>query len=180
MKQPERAFRPLAETQPHLKEFADYLEISASESHRGAVLISTSFLEEQLRKILLAFFMADKASLKLFEGGSPPLGTFSARTIACYALGLIDQDEYHDLNQLRLIRNDFAHDMRTSFETRSVVDRCNNLHHKAHDYCHPDQKEVITPPAGQFKTAASSLMLNLTNRPHYVSQERRKPKAWQY
>lgn len=163
---------------PHLKDFLPYLETLNKESPRGRVLISTGFIEEQLREILLAFMLAGKEAERLLEGGNAPLGTLSARTDACYSLGLISQDEHHDLVLIRRIRNEFAHQVHTSFETPSVVSRCKELRHSAKSYTKPDGEEIVVNAAGQFQTAAVALISNLVNRAHYVAKQRRSYGDW--
>ena len=116
---------------PHLKDFWPFQEIMLKESQRGAVLVSCGLLDKQLQDILLAFMRDHAASNELVGGGNAPLATFSARITACFALALIDQDEHHDLNQLRRIRNKFAHDIHVSFETQSVVAHCKTLKARA-------------------------------------------------
>lgn len=165
---------------PHLAKFFPYLDLLNAESDRGRVLISTGYMEEQLKDILLAFMMDTPQAKELVTSGNAPLGTFSSRIAACYTLGLISEREHHDLTLLRKIRNDFAHDMHTSFATPSVVDRCKLLHHKAHDYISEKMGEVVVSPQGQFTTAATSIILNLTNRSHYVSQRRCGYGNWKY
>jgi len=165
---------------PHLAKFFPYLELLRAESDRGRVLISTGYMEEQLKDILLAFMLDTPQAKELVTSGNAPLGTFSSRIAACYTLGLISDREHHDLTLLRRIRNDFAHDMHTSFETPSVVDRCRLLHHKAHDYTSEKMGEVVVNPSGQFTTAATALILNLTNRPHYVAKSRCGYGEWPY
>ena len=117
-------------------------------------------------------------AVELLEGGNAPLGTFSARINACYFLGLISDDEHHDLNQMRRIRNAFAHDFHTSFETESVVDRCRTLRNKAHDYVNKITGEVKVSPSDQFRTTAVSLILDLVNRPSHVSKQRCTVADW--
>ncbi len=114
------------------------------------------------------------------DGPNAPMGTFSSRTTACDAFGLISDAEHHDLNVLRRVRNDFAQDMETLVSTPSVVDRSKTLLLIAHDYDRETRGEVRASPAGQFQTSAASLIMNLANRPHYVRQERCKPAAWRF
>lgn len=171
---------PLVVNHPHLKEFSIFLEKLRSESDRGMVLISTGYLEEQLKQVLLSFFVDGAAQDSLFEGGNAPLGTFSARTSMCHALGLISKQEHDDLHQLRRIRNDFAHSIHTTFETQSVMNRCKTLKAKANDYHSPTLGEVVVSPSGQFSSAATAIILNMVNRPHYVGKERLKYKTWEY
>ena len=162
---------------PHLKEFFPYLDLLAKESERGQVLISTGFLEQQLRDVLIAHMIAVSQAPELVDGANAPLGTLSARTSACFVLGLISEDEHHDLVLIRRIRNDFAHHIHTSFATQSVIDRCKELRLKAHDYTSEKMGEVV-PPAGQFQTAAVGLIMNLTNRAEYVSRKRTTYGNW--
>lgn len=169
----------LLETYPHLKGFVPFLDLLNEESPRGKVLISSSFLEEQLGEVLQAFFIDCGRAEDFVEGGYAPLKTFSARITACYLLGLISEDERIELDLIRDIRNDFAHDIRTSFESQSVVSRCEQLKGRAMDYTQTGSGKKLSVPAdGQFTTAAVSLILRLVNRAHYVSRERRSYKEW--
>lgn len=160
---------------PNLESFWPYLEGLNSESHRGQVLITAGFLEEQLKKILLAFMLDVPEAMKLLEGGNAPLGTFSARIDGAFTLGLITKNEHGDLTLIRRIRNEFAHELSTSFDTPSIKSRCAQLHHRAKEY-----GTVTVNAPGQFSTAAVGLIMNLINRPHYVSLQRRQLQAWPY
>lgn len=165
---------------PHLKDFWPFQDILNNESHRGQVLTCSGFLEQQLRNILDAFMISECKSSDLLDGPNSPFGTFSARTSTCHALGLISDIEFHDLKLIRQIRNDFAHDFKVTFDTQSVVSRCATLKLRALDYEDPERGEIRLHPAAQFSTAAMSLIMRFTVRPHYVSQERRRVKDWPY
>ena len=123
---------------------------------------------------------ADAATANLIDGANAPLGTFSSRISLCHVLGLVTDIEHHDLNILRRVRNDFAHDIHTSFETQSVIDRCATLKLKAHDYDSEKLGEVRVGASGQFRTAAVGLIMNLTNRAHYVGERRCVEAKWPY
>jgi mannitol operon repressor len=168
----------LKKRHPHLANFWPYLELLNDESDRGKVLISTGFLEEQLKQILLSFALECPQATDLVDGGNAPLGTFSSRIAACFVLGLITENEHRDLQLIRRIRNDFAHNIHTSFETPSVVSRCSQLHHKAPDFVHPNDGPVVLEPSQQFSTASVCLIVNLINRPHHVSKQRRTSVDW--
>jgi mannitol operon repressor len=92
-----------------------------------------------------------------------------------FALGVISEDEYSDLELLRKIRNDFAHSIEASFGDQSVTSRCQALKHAV-----PSDSKGVPVPRAQFLTAAACLTLNLVNRPHYVAQERLTHKKWKY
>ena len=165
----------LLDTHPNLKEFAPFLDDLNRESERGAVLISVSYLERQLKEILLAFLCEGNTSPRLLEGFNAPLGTLAARATATAALGLISGPEYQELETIRKVRNLFAHDHRASFSDRGIADRCRNLTFSAKEY-----GDVVVDSRSQFTTAALALILNLTNRSHYVSKKRLKFENWPY
>ena len=139
------------------------------------MLISVSYLERQLKEIVSAFLCEGDASARLLEGFNAPLGTLAARTAAAAALGLISGREYRELETIRKIRNQFAHDHRTGFSDQGIVDRCRNLAFSAKDY-----GDVVVDSRGQFTTAALALILNLTNRSHYVFKKRLTFRNWPF
>jgi mannitol operon repressor len=164
------AKEPLLKTHPHLKAFVPWLDLLTNESERGQVLISSGFLEQQPKDIFQAFLIENSGTETLFEGANAPLGSFSARIAACFALGLISDGEHHDLTLLRKIRNDFAHSVHTSFSTPSVTSRCSQLLARARgDHINSH---------GAFMTGATAIILSLVNRAHYVRKERRVLKAY--
>ena len=165
----------LLDTHPNLKGFAPFLDDLNKESERGAVLISVSYLERQLKEIISAFLCEGDASERLLEGFNAPLGTLAARAAAAAAMGLISMQEYRELETIRKIRNQFAHDHRTSFAERGISDHCHNLTFSAKDY-----GDVAVDARGQFTTAAVALILNLTNRSNYVSKKGLKSEDWPY
>ena len=165
----------LLDTHPSLKEFGPFLDDLNRESERGVVLISASYLERQLKEIISALLCEGDASTRLLEGFNAPLDTLGARAAAAAALGLISGQEYRELETIRKIRNEFAHDHRTSFADQDIADRCRNLTFSAKDY-----GDVVVGSRGQFTTAAVAFIMNLTNRSHYVSEKRLKFENWPY
>ncbi len=158
---------------PHLAEFSRFLPELNKESDRGRVMISCSYLDELIRRILLCFFIDRETSLQLVDGFNAPLGTFSTRTAAAFALGLISKEEFKECETLRRIRNRFAHDIHASFDMQDIRDLCKNLTKAA-----PSYGDVVVDVRGQYTTAAVALILQLTNRPVYVSRKRRQPEDW--
>jgi mannitol operon repressor len=65
----------LLKTHPHLKEFLPYLDLLNKESDRGKVLVSTGFLEQQLKEVLLAFMLPNDQAADLVGGHNAPLGS---------------------------------------------------------------------------------------------------------
>src|SRR5690348_11135279 len=85
----EDARQRILKTHPHLRDFLPLLDQLNKESERGAVVLSCSFIEDQLRNIIQSFLIDGDEAQKLVEGFNAPLGTFSARATAAYAMGLI-------------------------------------------------------------------------------------------
>lgn len=166
---------PLLETHPHLKDFVSFLDHLNKESDRGKVLIGATMLDELLLRSLQAFLIGGKSALKLTDGFNAPLGTFSARIEAAFAMGLLSEAEHRELNIIRKIRNEFAHTIEITFENPALKQLCESLEYSTKSY-----GEVIINATSQFTTAATSLILNLTNRPHYVSKKRLKIETWPY
>jgi DNA-binding MltR family transcriptional regulator len=100
---------PIDETERQSRTFFRQL---ASESDRGAALIGCSLLEDDLEQLLRSAMSrsADQKRVDSLFSGFAPLATFSAKISVCYALGLIDETLFHDLEIIRKIRNRFAHD----------------------------------------------------------------------
>jgi DNA-binding MltR family transcriptional regulator len=98
------------------------------ESDRGAALLGAAFLDESLEAMLRMFFVDDSSLADELLGTDRPLGSFSARIRTAYAIGLLGREMYADLETVRSIRNDFAHDHRgLSFDNQSLADRARNL-----------------------------------------------------
>lgn len=76
---------------------------------RGLVLSLAAFAEDALGSLLTAFMLPTSTTAQLIEGFNAPLGNFSSRIKAAYSLGLIRKEQFDDLEQLRKIRNLFAH-----------------------------------------------------------------------
>ncbi len=167
--------RPFEETHPHLREFTAFLKELNKESERGAVLISAAMIDDLLERTILAFLMDHAEAKKLLDGFNAPLGTLAARALAAFSLVLLSETEYRDCERLRKVRNAFAHNVHMSFEDQSVKDICKNLELSAKDY-----GEVRVDARGQYTSAATALILNLTNRPHYAAQRRLKFRGWPY
>ena len=167
--------KKLLKDYPNLKEVMPFLDSLSQESARGKVLISCSFTDEQLRELISVFLVEDSDSGQLLEGFNAPLSTFSTRTIAAHCLGLITDTERDDCDTFRRIRNEFAHNHKAAFTDTKIIDLCKNLHASAKDY-----GEVVVGSQGQFTTAAVGLILNFTNRPHYVIKSRLTLQSWPY
>ncbi|MGI8853545.1 MAG: transcriptional regulator [Methyloceanibacter sp.] len=153
---------------PHLEPFWPFLDYLNQESDRGKALVSSGFLEQQLKDVILAFLLEKKEARELLDGQAAPLTTFASRIDMAYVLGLISEDEHHNLSLVRKIRNDFAHTLQVDFSTQKVKDRCAALRMKLQN----------ASPQGQFQLAVVALIMSLIVRPKYVARQRRTSRKW--
>lgn len=79
------------------------------ESDRGCSLLSVSFLDLQIEKVLKRKLIGNKKHLNKIFDFNGALGTLSNKLDLSYSLGLISKTEYEDITIIRKIRNDFAH-----------------------------------------------------------------------
>jgi DNA-binding MltR family transcriptional regulator len=77
-------------------------------SERNAVLIAGAAFDVLLERILQKYLRDDSKSTQLINGA---LGRFATRINTCFCLGLISEDELHDLNVIKEVRNSFAHNI---------------------------------------------------------------------
>jgi hypothetical protein len=99
-----------------------------TQSDRGAGLIGGAFLDEVLAALFRGVFIKDKEVAGKLLKRDGPLSTFSARIRLAYCLGILPKDTYQDLEQIREIRNAFAHHFSPlSFASDAIRDRCANL-----------------------------------------------------
>lgn len=92
-----------------LKSLNRFLGVIGEQDDRAMVLSLATFIEDTLGRLLLAYFRNCKVTKELIEGFSAPLGTLGTRLKAVYAFGLVTEDQYRDLEVLRRVRNQFAH-----------------------------------------------------------------------
>lgn len=107
---------------PHSDDFKDILDILSKEIDRGMVLTGCSYFEDRLARLISAY-LCDTNQTKDVTKEPGPFGTFSLRITGCYCLGLITKHEHDQLNILRKVRNQFAHDFRMTMGDGSVGDR---------------------------------------------------------
>jgi DNA-binding MltR family transcriptional regulator len=99
------------------------------EDERGLVLTASAFAEDLLGRLIRAYLVNVKATGELLDGFNAPLGIFSSRIKAAYALGLLTKEQFADLEHLRKIRNEFAHNWEgCSYSRQDIADRIAKLH----------------------------------------------------
>jgi hypothetical protein len=111
------------ELESMLKEVAKSKGKLNAERHHA--IVAGVDLEEALGDLLTEFLVEHKQSRKLIGGA---LRNFAARINFAYCLGLISDDEYDDLHNMREIRNRFAHRKEgLSFNDEEIKGFCDSL-----------------------------------------------------
>jgi len=159
----------------HAEDLAKFVEELKRETDRGLPLVGTALIDEKLLETLQAFFVEGKSSNKLLTEGNAPLGTFSSRIEACYALGLIDEFECQEIGLIRKVRNEFAHSKHgLSFQTEKIKGYCTSFKSDLPE----GSGYPINEPRFRFMNAVVCVVLRLYYRAAWVQKERREPKTW--
>ncbi len=147
----------------------------AAGGRRGLPLVGAALIDERLQETLRSFFCECRVSSKLLDEGDAPLGTLSSRARACYALGLIDDFEFAEIELIRKVRNEFAHAKHgVSFRTEKVMSLCSTLRSDLPEGAgHP-----TSDPRFRFTNAVICVTLRFYYRPDWVAAERRQPRTW--
>jgi DNA-binding MltR family transcriptional regulator len=103
--------KPLEETLVKSRDYQGFLDELQGEGDRNAAIIGAAFLDEQLRQLLVNYFVNDEKEVALLTSGDSPLGAFAARIRAAYCMGLISKEDFEDLKIIKDIRNAFAHQL---------------------------------------------------------------------
>jgi DNA-binding MltR family transcriptional regulator len=136
------------------------------ETDRGAVILAASLFEINLESLLKTFLVPDiSRSDDLFEGATAPLSNFSSKILMSYRLGLISKNFARDLNLVRRIRNEFAHNIHgCSFDHSSVKSRVNELAKSSNITTKAPtvRKGMSTGTRGDFLICASWMLWSLS------------------
>jgi hypothetical protein len=98
------------------------------QSDRGAAILATAFLEEQLIECIKASLMDDPQIVKNLFRGSGPLAAFATKIDLGFLLKIYSKKMHRQLITIRDIRNKFAHRVRPlSFATEDIAALCRNL-----------------------------------------------------
>ena len=106
-----------------------FIENLKNESDRGVVLISFELIHNYLTSLFEKYLILNNDLRKgILEYSLAPLNTFSNKIKMAYSLGLIDKEQYRNLEYVRKIRNKFAHGISdASFEDDKIVEWCNKI-----------------------------------------------------
>src|ERR1700692_3271459 len=92
-------------------ELSSFESEAYTSSDRSLAVMLSSVLENALDELIESKLRHDLSanSRRLLFDMNGPLGTFSARTIVAYALGMVGPDTQNDIDLIRTLRNGFAH-----------------------------------------------------------------------
>lgn len=101
----------------------------ADETDRACGVLGAALLDLKLKLTYERRLRCSQKEVKELLDGTGPLASFGTRIRVARALAWINEDAYTDLNTVRDIRNDFAHqwDHTLGFDNQSIADRCSNL-----------------------------------------------------
>lgn len=141
------------------------------ESDRGAALSAAAVLEDRLEEVIKTFLRDCKSSLKLLDGFNAPIGTFSSKILLAHALGLIQDEEFQQIELLRKIRNKFAHTWEyLNFESNTIKSLVFTL-----PYMGPSdiEKDCRNRPRQYFTFWVAGILVNLLWRKNFIVKEKR-------
>lgn len=165
----ENKSEPWKNAEPEILRLAKFLDGFYKESDRGAVLMAGSVLDEVLSTMIQAFLTDTPESRKLLSDFNAPLGTFSSRILAAYAMGLIEKQEYNEVESIRKIRNLFGHSWDgISLESPKVKGQIEKL---------PYEGEK---PRTRLNNTVANLLGDWLWRERLVSKEKRSFKEWSH
>ncbi len=108
--------------------WGSFMDEFEGDSDRAAAILGFALIDDILTGYLSSFLVDNPVKVKKLIGTHGPLSSFWSRSLAAYCMGLISADEYHDLDLMRKIRNEFAHDLRSvSFSSDSVRGKCSRF-----------------------------------------------------
>ena len=96
-----------------LKDYELYKKELLKKSDRGLIMTFAANLEDLLKVVLETKLIGSKNHKKDLFNFNGSLGTFSAKIAISYSIGILGKEDQTEINQIRKIRNEFAH----SFET---------------------------------------------------------------
>ena len=158
-----------------IKDFSAFLREFQDETDRGAALVGAAVIDDRLAETLRAFMVSNNAASALLDGGTAPLGTFSSRIDATYALGLISAHEHSECHIIRRIRNEFAHRKHgVTFMDQKIRGLCDTLQSDL-----PGGREKFKDmPRQIFINAVVLISMGLTYRAEWVTKEKRVTRSW--
>ena len=94
------------------RDICAFVATLAKEGERVAVIISAARIDFTLETILKRLLNPSSGTSDPLFDSDRPLGTFSAKILLSFRLGVIDSELERAITVIRKIRNDFSHSMR--------------------------------------------------------------------
>ena len=113
----------------HIKDPSGFMDDWLGDSDRAAAIVAHAMLEWTLRNSL-SFMLGDGESAKYILGNDDSPGElgFASQCRLARGMGMIDDDELHDLKSVAHIRNRFAHSFeRRTFDSEPIKSLCEGL-----------------------------------------------------
>jgi mannitol operon repressor len=160
---------PWEDAPPEILRLNTFLNGFYEETDRGAVLMAASILDEVWLSLIQAFLVDTPKSKKLLDDFNAPLGTFSSRILAAYAMGLIEEREFNEVEAIRKIRNLLGHSWgRMDFDSPKLKGQIDKL---------PFENEK---PRARLNGTVANLLGDWLWRERLVKKERRQFKKWEH
>lgn len=129
-KSKKKTLHDLSRQMPTAAELKDLMDKIDHMDDRAAALVLAALLDNLLEMAIEVNFVAlpEKNLAALFRNPQAPLSAFSAKIDIAYALGVYGDDFKKQIDQLRRIRNAFAHSViPISFEEPLISSECRKL-----------------------------------------------------
>lgn len=153
-----RAFKEYAKSSPSVDDRDAMEKEFYGQSDRACGVLNASWLEQSIELSIQRILRPDY-SRKLFDFEGP-LGTFSAKIMMAYAMGLFGSKTNHDLLLIRTIRNEFAHcQLPLRFDIPEVKAVCDHL-------IIPDIENVRVIPMYIYQLPTLEPLENLYDKDH--------------
>lgn len=110
--------------------FDSFVDDFLGEKHeRPLIIVGASKIDDLLMRILTKYLLPSKEKEEKDEllSGDNPLSTFSSRIKMTYRLGIIDEELFKILEQVRKIRNKCAHGIEFDIRSSPVREHLNEL-----------------------------------------------------
>lgn len=154
-----------------IADFAQFLREFQAETDRGAALVAGALIDLRLKETLAGFMINCREATDLLSGErGGPLGTFSARINACFALGLLTAHERTECHLIRKIRNEFAH---RAHGTTFADEKISSLSHSLRSDLPGGTEAFRGNPRSKFINAAILIALALRYRGEWAALEKR-------
>lgn len=163
---------------PAADRFVKFREVYERETLRGRMLVTMGFVEDILARSIQSYLVdTDPKLVQSFASRS--LGSLSAKANLSYLLGIIDEQEFKQIEKMAKIRNLFAHEPladKNDALLRNHVRDLSVLLGLGH-YKESESKDFV---GETWSMTIWALLTRLVNRPENAEQRRLKPQSWDF